>query len=132
MRTARARAARARAARWLELVGLVARREMRERSSARSYKLTTVILVLAVAASVVISALLRGHESVQRVGLVGADRPAMAAIVAEAGRVVDAEVRPVPEKSLASAEAGLRSGSLAAVLVGGKEVLVKQSPGAGG
>ncbi|MGH9063568.1 MAG: ABC transporter permease, partial [Acidimicrobiales bacterium] len=130
--------------RWIELVGLVARREMQERSRARSYRLTTVILILTVAAAVVIPALLKGHHAVERVGVVGAAPAAQSAAdqsaaaqsaaaqtVREAGRVTGSSVAVVPVASLDRARAELRSGSLAVVLVSGKEVLVKQSPGQG-
>ena len=53
---------------------LVARRELRTRWRARSARVFTAILLVAVAAAVVIPALVSGGESVKRVGVVGANQ----------------------------------------------------------
>jgi ABC-2 type transport system permease protein len=62
----------------------------------------------------------------QRVGVVGGPVAAATGIITEAGRLTGTEVTVVPQPGLAAAQAGLRSGDLAAVLVSGQEVLVKQ------
>jgi ABC-2 type transport system permease protein len=104
---------------------LVARREMRARMRARSARIFTAILLLAVAAAVVIPALVSGGGGAKRVGVLGGDA-SLTRTVRLAGRVLDTPVRAVPVRDLAAARAGLEDGSLDAVLVGGREVLVKQ------
>ncbi|MGH9128131.1 MAG: ABC transporter permease [Acidimicrobiales bacterium] len=113
---------------WWALVGLVARREAHERWQAKSFRISTAILVLAIAAGVVIPALLKGGKPVERVGVVGTNPASLTTTVTEAGRVVGANTRIVQLPNLPAGEAGLRSGSLAAVVVGGSQILVKQTP----
>jgi ABC-2 type transport system permease protein len=111
---------------WWAMTWLVARREMRVRTRARSARIFTVILLVAVAAAVVIPALVSGGHGAKRVGVVGGDPAALARTVRLAGRVLDTNVRAVPLPDLAAGRAGLKDGSLQAVLVDGREVLVKQ------
>jgi ABC-2 type transport system permease protein len=111
---------------WWTLTWLVAKRELRARTEARSARIFTAILLVAVAAAVLIPALVSGGGGAKRVGVVGPDQRALARTVQLAGRVMDAKLRPVPLPSVAAGRAGLRDGSLEAVLVGGRAVLVKQ------
>lgn len=117
--------------RWVELVGLVARREIVERSRAKSYGITTAILVAAVAAAIVIPALVKGHVSTEKVGVVGASTAAVSATATEGGKVVGTKVDLVPMPDLGAAKAALQSGSVDVVLVSGKEVLTEVAPTAG-
>ena len=116
---------------WSREVWLVAGRELRQGARARSFRVVTVLLVLAVAAAVVIPAALRHHESTQKVGIVGGSAPAATATVRTAARIAGVEVQVVRLPDLGAAEAQLRAGTLAAVLVAGREVLVKQTPAQG-
>jgi ABC-2 type transport system permease protein len=100
--------------RWWNITWLVAQRELRTRGRSRAYAVTTVILLLVIAASVVIPAILARSGKPERVGVVGGDLTAMTSVV--------------PEPDVAAAEAGLRSGDLGTVLVDGTEVLIKQVP----
>jgi hypothetical protein len=52
-------------------IGLVARREVRERVRGRTFRVGTAVILLAVAAAVTIPVLRKGGESHQRVGIVG-------------------------------------------------------------
>ncbi len=113
---------------WWQVTWLVARREMAERSRAKSFWVASVILLVAVAAAVIIPALLSGHKSTARVGVVGAQAAAMNAVAVEAGHITGTVVTVVRVPDVATAQAQLRSGMLAAVLVGDTEVLVKQQP----
>jgi len=117
--------------RWLAVLWLVAARELRQGMRARSFRVVTVLLVAAVAAAVVIPAALKGHQSVDRVGVVGASGPAAAATVRIAGRITGQTVQVVWFGSLVAAEAQLREGNLAAVLVPGRAVLIARAPSAG-
>ncbi len=113
---------------WWQTVWIVAGRELRTRGRSRAFRVTTAILLIAVAAAVVIPALLAGKGKPSRVGVVGADPSSMTTIVTEAGKVTGAKVTVVPEPDAARAEAALRDGSLDVVLVDGSEVLIKQVP----
>jgi ABC-2 type transport system permease protein len=115
---------------WWAMTWLVARRELRARTRARSARIFSAILLVAVAAAVVIPALVSGGGA-KRVGVVGPDRAALARTVQLAGRVLDAKLKAVPLPDAAAGRARLRDGSLDAVLVGGREVLVKQRSAAG-
>jgi ABC-2 type transport system permease protein len=113
------------------LIWLVARREIRDRARAKSFWVASVILLLAVVAGVIIPAFTHGGESTARVGIVGGQVAALTQTVKEAGRVSGTTVTVVPLPNVAAARAKLHSGDLAAVLVGDREVLVKQLPVAG-
>lgn len=111
-----------------DLVRLVAMREIRDRARAKSFWVASVILLLAVAAAAIIPALLNGHQSTARVGILGSQPAALTQAVREAGRISGVTVTVVPLPGIATARARLHSGDLAAVLVGANEVLVKQQP----
>jgi ABC-2 type transport system permease protein len=111
-----------------ELIWLVARREIRDRARAKSFWVASVILLVAVAAAVIIPALTHGGRATARVGIVGGPAAALTQTVREAGRVSGTTVTVVPLPGLTAARARLRSGDLAAVLVGDSEILVKQQP----
>lgn len=112
--------------RWWQKTWLVAQRELRTRGRSRAYRVTTVILLVAVAAAVVIPAIVARSSKPERVGIVGGSATAMTRIVTEAGRIAGTQVTVVPEPDLATAESRLRSGDLGTVLVDGTEVVVKQ------
>ena len=123
--------------RWLRLTAIVAEREIRQRGRSRAFAVSTIVLLLVVAAGVAIPAILAHHAKPQRVGIVGGPVASMTAIVQEAGHLTGTGVTVVPEPSLAAAEAALHSGQLDAVLVNDTEVVVKQvsiagSSGSGG
>jgi len=123
--------------RWLRLTAIVAEREIRQRGRSRAFAVSTIVLLLIVAAGVVIPAILAHHAKPQRVGIVAGPVPAMTEIVQEAGRLTGTGVTVVPQPSLAAAEAALRTGQLDVVLVNDTEVVVKQvsipgSTGSGG
>jgi ABC-2 type transport system permease protein len=111
----------------LHLTWLVARREIRLRASTRVFIVTTAIILIAVALAVALPAVLSGHTSTDRIGVVGAST-GVSDLVSEAGRLSGGRAVAVPEPSLAAAEAALRSGNLTAVLVPGQEIIVKQIP----
>ena len=118
--------------RWFRLTAIVAQREIRQRGRSRAFAVSTIVLLLVVAAGVTIPAILANNAKPQRAGVVGAPVAAMTAIVREAGHLTGTGVTVVPEPSLAAAEAALRSGRLDVVLVSNREVVVKQVQLAGG
>jgi hypothetical protein len=116
---------------WWTLTLLVAGRELRERVSARSFRISTIILVIGVACAVGIPALVSGGGGPGKVGIVGPDQAALAATVRQAGSVLGEKVEAVPFTSQAAGEAQLRKGKLDALYVGGRAVLIKQEPAQG-
>src|SRR5215472_8220571 len=122
---------------WIRLTAIVAEREIRQRGRSRAFAVSTIVLLLVVAAAVVIPAVLAHTAKPQRVGIVGGQTAAMIEIVREAGHLTGTGVTVVPQPSLAAGEAALRSGELDVVLVNDSEVVVKQvsvadSSGSGG
>ena len=116
---------------WWRDTWLIARREIEERSRARSFRITTAIMILAVAAAVVIPAIVSHHHKIEKVGLLGASDPALRQAAIAAGRVTGNRVQVVAVASLDAARAELRSGALAAVIIDGRELLIKQQPVSG-
>jgi ABC-2 type transport system permease protein len=112
----------------LRMTWLVARREIRLRAKTRVFVITTLIMLIAVALAVALPAILSGKSKPTRVGIVGGDTTTLSSIVTEAGRLSGGTAIAVTEPSKAAAEAALRSGDLGAVLVDGKEIIVKQVP----
>ena len=107
-------------------VGLVARREIRERVKGRAFRVGTVVILLAVAAAVVIPVLRKGHQDYHRVGVVGALSTPLRVAVVAAGPAVGTTVRLVFEPSLAAADRDLRSGRVAIALVDARRLVVNQ------
>lgn len=111
---------------WWTLTWLVARREINDRARAKSFWIASVLLIVAVAAGAVIPALLHGHHSTAQVGIVGGPVTALTQTAHEAGKISGTAVNVVVLPNLGQAKSQLRSGKLAAVLVGDSEVLIKQ------
>ncbi|HYK32940.1 MAG TPA: ABC transporter permease [Streptosporangiaceae bacterium] len=112
---------------WWLMTWLVARREINDRTRAKSFWIASILLLVAVAAGAIIPALLQGHHSTARVGIVGGQTAALTATAREAGRISGTRVTVVPLPDVATARAQLRSGKVAAVLVGDYGVLIKQT-----
>lgn len=116
---------------WWTLTRLVASRELRERTSARSYRITTAVLVLGVACAVGIPALVSGGSSAAQIGVVGPRPAALEQTVRQAGSVLGQTVLATPVSTVAAGEAQLRRGKLDVLYVGGQTVLIKQEPAEG-
>ena len=108
-------------------VGLVARREVRERMRGRTFRVGTAIILVAVAAAVTIPVLRRGHNNLEHVGIVGTLSAPLRAAVNAAGPAVGTKVRLVSEPSLAAAKHDLSKGRVVLVLVGTRRILVDQA-----
>ena len=109
-------------------VGLVARREVRERLRTRVFRISTLIVLLAVAAGVVIPVLTKGSNKPVEVGVVGALSAPLRATVQGTGIEIGTKVTLVSEATVPGAEAALRAGRLDLVLVDAHRLLVKQEP----
>ena len=108
-------------------IGLVARREVRERVRGRTFRVGTLIILLAVAAAVTIPVLRKGGQNHVRVGIVGTLSAPLRITVTSAGVAVGAKVTLVPETSLRSATRALTAGRVDLVLVGTRRIVVDQS-----
>ena len=106
-------------------IGLVARREVRERVKGRTFRIGTLVILVAVAAAVTIPVLRKGHN-VQHVGVVGTLSAPLRATIVAAGPAVGTKVVLIPEASVAAAQRALVAGRVAIVLVGTQRILVDQ------
>ena len=99
--------------RWFRLTAIVAEREIRQRVRSRAFAVSTIVLLLVVAAGVTIPAILAHHAKPQRVGIVGGPPASMTEVVQEAGRLTGIGVTVVAEPSVAAGEAALPRSSWA-------------------
>jgi ABC-2 type transport system permease protein len=110
-------------------VALVARREIRERTKTRAFRVATVVILLAVAAAVIVPTLRKGHHDQERVAVVGALSAPLRVAVVAAGPAVGTKVVLVPEPSLAAARRDLRAGRVAVALVDARRIVVGEGFG---
>jgi ABC-2 type transport system permease protein len=106
-------------------VGLIVTREVRERFRGRLIKITTLFILLVVAAAIVIPTLHNGKAKPQEVGIVGTLSSSLRATVTSSAKSADVTVRFVPESSVQNAKSGLHSGRINAAIVNSRELLVK-------
>lgn len=112
----------------LRAIWLVARRELRERSRGRTYRITTLILMLVVVAAIILPAVIDGDDGVTyELGIVGelaSDFAPTLELLAEAsGTSVSDQVF----ESISAGEAAVTEGEIDALLVDGEEVVVQQT-----
>jgi ABC-2 type transport system permease protein len=107
--------------------GLVAAREIRERTRSRVFRVGTIIVILVVAAAVVIPVLRKGHHTHVRVGVVGTLSPPLQRTVVQAGAAAGVIVDLVPQASVDAAEAALRSGNISLAIDGTQRLIVKRA-----
>jgi ABC-2 type transport system permease protein len=108
-------------------VGLVARREIRERVRGRTFRVGTLVILVAVAAAVTIPVLRKGSQSHAHVGVVGALSAPLRTTVVAAGTAFGSKVTFVDEPSLAAATRALKAKRIDLVLVGAQRIIVDQS-----
>jgi ABC-2 type transport system permease protein len=116
---------------WWPNAWLIARREIAERSRAKSLWITTAIMILGVAAAVIVPTIIGHHQSTEKVGLVGAAGPSLRQAVTAAGRVTGDRVELRALASVAVARTELKSGALSVAIVDGREILIKKEPVSG-
>ena len=83
---------------------LVAMREMRERSRSRAFLMSAVLMIVAVAATLILPALLNPGGGINNVGLTGSAPPALAAAVAGRAQAAGTAARVHRYASLAVGE----------------------------
>ena len=116
---------------WRTGTWLIARREIDERLRARSFWITTAIMIIEVAAAVVVPALLSNKHATEKVGVLGVSDPALTQAAIAAGRVSGDKVHVAAVANLETARAALRAGTLAAVIIDRREILIKQQSAGG-
>jgi ABC-2 type transport system permease protein len=109
---------------------LVAEREIRQRLGTKSFRITTVIALLAVAAAIIVPHELSSKKKPTVVALVGQLPPTVAQSVTGAEASTGVKVRLVTIADEASADAQLRAGAIG-VAVTADAVIVKRGFGAG-
>ena len=113
---------------WWTLTWLVAKREINDRARAKSFWVASVLLLVGVAAGAVVPVLVQGGRSTVHIGVVGSTVTAMSQTAREAGKISGSTVVVKVLPGIEAARAGLRSGTLDAVLVGDSAVLVDKQP----
>ena len=106
-------------------VGLIMAREVRERFRGRVFKVTSLFILIVVAAAIVIPVLHNGKEKPQVIGIVGTLSSSLRATVASTAKSADVTVRFVPESGVRKAKSDLHSGRINGAIVDGRELLVK-------
>lgn len=111
-----------------QAVSLVATREIITRARSRAFRISTVIMLVAIIATVVISKAAGGYKSVARVGFLPSQQ-AIAAPFRSVAHAVGQDVDTFTVNSKADGESRLRSGKIAALVTGstfGVQVEVKK------
>lgn len=104
---------------------LVARREIRERSRSRSFRIST-LLTAVILAGIVVFPTVRDERASYEIGIVAPASAPLRSAVQRTGRVVDADVAVRNIDSASAARDQLRAGSLDIALVGGERLLVRR------
>ena len=108
-------------------VGLVARREIRERVKGRTFRIATLVILLAIAAAITIPVVTKNSKSTQHIGVVGTlSKPLRATVVATGAALLHTTVNLVDEPSLSAAEQALDTGKVIAVIDGTTRILVNR------
>jgi ABC-2 type transport system permease protein len=101
---------------------LVARREIRERSRSRAFRISIVLMIVTVAAMLILPALLRPGGGTKDVGLTGSAPTALAATIQEQAHAVGTTARIHRYTGRAAAEQAVRQGRLDVLVVGGQRL----------
>lgn len=114
----------------MRIVGLVAARELRERSRQKSFRVSTAVLALALLAAVVVPRMLADDAPASfAVGVVGAVPEAVSSTMDSLDEVTEAELSVVQVPDAGAGEVMLADGSLDVLLTEG-EVVIDQEPDA--
>jgi hypothetical protein len=111
----------------LGTVGLVAAREVRERTRGRVFRVGTLLILVAVAAAIVIPLLNSHKTSVERVGAVGAFPASLRAEVIAEGPGLHVHVLVITETTTALADEDLRSGKVDLLIIDGSRLVTRNA-----
>ncbi len=116
----------------LRPIWMVARRELRERFKSRTYRITTVILLLIVLGAIVIPQMVGdGDGTTYDLGLVGDTSSDLLATLEVLAATADVRIDTQVFDDTSAAEAALEGGDVDAILVGGIEYVTKEPGGSG-
>ena len=110
-------------------IGLVAAREIRERTRGRIFRVGTLLILCVVAAAILVPALNKSTTPSAEVGVVGTISPALRTAVESAARGVAVAVHVTRAVDLSTGENALRKGKLDVLIVGGVRIVLEQSIG---
>ncbi|HUY29585.1 MAG TPA: ABC transporter permease [Acidimicrobiales bacterium] len=108
-------------------VGLVAAREIRERTRGRTFRFGTVLILAAVAAAIVIPVVRSTKPGAERIGVVGTLPASLRSAVVAAGASVHTRVTLAPEPDLTAAKRDLRAGAIALVIVDARTIVTAKA-----
>jgi ABC-2 type transport system permease protein len=106
-------------------IALVIRREVRERIKTRAFRISTLIVLLAIGAAIIIPVALKGKETTVRVGVVGTTVASVRPTAEAAAAADSAKATVTTEPSLAAAVAQLRDKHLDLVVYGRRNLVVQ-------
>jgi len=109
----------------LDGIRLTARREVVERTRDRSFLISTVVTLLILGAVIVIPKLFGSDSNTFDVGLVGSASQRLGPALTAQAAAADVKIRLPSPADEATAQAEVRSGKLDAVIVDGRQVVVK-------
>jgi ABC-2 type transport system permease protein len=113
-------------------IGLVARREIRERLKARSFRIATIISIGVVVAAIVIPSSQKGHRPTYDVAVINPPTASTADSIKALQRVLGVRLRLRDVTDATAARAQLRTGRLDVVVIGADQILVKRAAAEGG
>jgi ABC-2 type transport system permease protein len=108
-------------------VGLVMRREIRERTRSRFYVVGTIFILLVVGAAIVIPVVHHASSQRVRVGVVGSESSAWRAEVSGAARAAGSGVVFVQETSSSTAAKAVGAGRIDMAIIANREIIVGSS-----
>jgi ABC-2 type transport system permease protein len=112
-------------------VGVVAEREVTERVRGRVFRVSTLLILVGVAAAIVIPVLTRSKGQPEKVGVVGAMSASLRATVVATAGSIGTDVQLVPERDRQAAQGDLRSSRIDLALVDGRQLVVNKAAGSG-
>jgi ABC-2 type transport system permease protein len=101
---------------------LVARREIRERSRSRAFLVSLALMIVAVAATLILPAVLKPGGGARDVGLTGPAPPALAAAIEQQAHAAGTTARVHRYASLAAGEQAVRQGRLDVLVAGARRL----------
>ena len=109
---------------------LVARREMRERARSRSFRISTLLMLLVVVLAVVLPGMLDGGITTSEVGVAGTSAPTFGQVLTGTAEPKDAEVHVRTYDSLDAGEEALRDERIDVLVVDGRRLEWRGAPDA--
>lgn len=107
-------------------IGLIASREVRERTKGKIFRIGTLVILLGVSAAIVIPVLHVSKPGVQRVGVIGPITASLRAEVLDTSTEIHAPVELIFETSRSLADQDLKSGRIVLAIVDARVIVVNR------